>query len=202
MSQDNRKKPMVRSGDEIHPALATAIKIGGLVVIAALAVVLLFILIELFQKESEQKVIFEDNYHLIGSDFNILVDPNIEGGAFENISDKDISNLLISSETNEFYIFFYYSSLKDELSEEEVSAIESLEETFPLLIVDLDGSEFAEWVKMETWENNLMTHEDLSIILDKTKTNSFVLELNVEGRLEETFVPIFYGNGLLDFLNN
>lgn len=202
MSHDNRKKPEVRSGDDMNPALATAIKIGGLVVMAALAVVIVFILIELFKKNPEEVVVFKDNHHLVSSDYDILINPELEGGAFEDITNKEIRDILVNLETNEYYIYFYYSSLTSELEDAEITALESLDETFPIFLVDLDKEEFASWLDIQTWQDSLMTNEDLGIILDNKNTNSFILELTIEGRLQETNVDIYFGNGILPFLED
>lgn len=197
MSQDNRKKPEVRSGDDIHPALATAIKIGGLVVMVALAIVIVFILIEVFKKDPEEVVIFEDNHHLVLEDFEILTNPDVSGGIFEDISNDDIKNILINLEENDFYVYFYYSSQKDQLTEAEIEAIEALDEDYPLFIVDLDDETFVEWLELSKWQEVFITNEDIEIILNKDKTNSFILQLDLEGRLEETELNIYYGNNLL-----
>lgn len=197
MSQDNRVKPTVRSGDDINPTLAKAIKIGGLLVMVALAVVIIFILIELFKKDDEQVELFKENHHLVLEDFEILINPDVADGIFENLNDTDVRDILFGLEENEYYIYFYYSDQGDKLTEDEITTIEGLDESYPLFIVDLSGEAFAEWLELSKWNDALITHEDMQIILDSTKTNSFIIELSLEGRLTETALTIFYGNSLL-----
>lgn len=197
MSQDNKVKPTVRSGDDINPTLAKAIKIGGLLVMVALAVVIIFILIELFKKDDEQVELFKENHHLVLEDFEILINPDVADGIFENLNDTDLRDILFGLEENEYYIYFYYSDQGDELTEDEITTIEGLDESYPLFIVDLSGEAFAEWLELSKWNDALITHEDMQIILDSTKTNSFIIELSLEGRLTETALTIFYGNSLL-----
>lgn len=197
MSQDNKVKPTVRSGDDINPTLAKAIKIGGLLVMVALAVVIIFILIELFKKDDEQVELFKENHHLVLEDFEILINPDVADGIFENLNDTDVRDILFGLEENEYYIYFYYSDQGDELTEDEITTIEGLDESYPLFIVDLSGEAFVEWLELSKWNDALITHEDMQIILDSTKTNSFIIELSLEGRLTETALTIFYGNSLL-----
>lgn len=202
MSQDNRKKPTVRSGDDIHPTLAKIIKIGGLLVMAALAVVIIFILIEIFKKDPVEEKVFEDNMHLSIDDYNIIIRHEFEGGEFEDILEEDIREILTSLETTEFYVYFYYSSLTKDLDEDFITAIEATNEDFPLFLVDLDRTDFAEWLTTDTWRNNFLNNEDLEIILNKERTNSFIVELSVEGRTESSDTVIYYGVGLNNFKEN
>lgn len=214
MSTDNKHAPKVRSGDEVHPLVASIVKIGGLIAIAALAVVITFILLEVFKKEKDLPKVYEDNYHLSYNDFTILTSPDVEDRDFASIKNEDIREVLLNLEQENYYIYFYYSSSSDKISKEEVLLLTNMDKDYPLFFVDLDSkvntgedesgiTNFKELLNSEIWNNSFIEFQDdkNQIVLNKEVTKSFIIELDsTESRELPKTVPTLIGVYLDEFI--
>src|SRR5690554_1819640 len=114
MQDRNAKAPKVRSGDEINPVLGTIVKVASLIVVAALVVLITYIVIELLNKEDKNVNPFTDRIEISVDDFKTIV----EGEDFNNLSSNVRDIMIESQEDDDIFFFFYYSNLTNKIDEE------------------------------------------------------------------------------------
>lgn len=133
MQDRNAKAPKVRSGDEINPVLGTIVKVASLIVVAALVVLITYIVIELLNKEDKNVNPFTDRIEISVDDFKTIV----EGEDFNNLSSNVRDIMIESQEDDNIFFFFYYSNLTNKIDEEIALTVNNRDEDAFIFVVDL-----------------------------------------------------------------
>lgn len=185
----------------LSPKTILIFRIGMVLVVLALAVVTAILIIRSMDKTEEQVNPFTEEEKLHSINLSTLKLILGEQEEWEQITDEEVQ-ALVMNESENVYIYFYYSSeINDEVKKHILSKafLEAVEDK-PLFLVDLNHESFAEFNITTLKDNQGNALEIDTIALNYAKNKQLVMQYSKNNT--ESHVFAYKATAVIDLLDS